>query len=56
MKKKTMTNTQYFLIGGILGALFFLAIYGGYVLDVTNENWLLTGKDLTQHYIGWKYY
>lgn len=56
MKKKKITNVWCFVIGGILGAIFFLAIYGFYVLDVTNENWLLTGKDLTQHYIGWKYY
>ncbi|MDD5995115.1 MAG: DUF6311 domain-containing protein [Clostridiales bacterium] len=46
----------YFLIGALIGAVLFVAIYGFGVLNVTNDAWLLTGKDLQQHYIGWKYY
>lgn len=46
----------YFLIGALIGAVLFVLIYGFGVLNVTNDAWLLTGKDLQQHYIGWKYY
>lgn len=46
----------YFLIGALIGAVLFVLIYGFSVLNVTNDAWLLTGKDLQQHYIGWKYY
>ncbi len=46
----------YFLIGAVLGLIFFVLIYGVGVLNFTNDDWLLTGKDLQQHYIGWKYF
>ena len=46
----------YFLIGALIGAVLFVLIYGFSVLNVTNDAWLMTGKDLQQHYIGWKYY
>lgn len=46
----------YFGIGALLGAIFFVGIYGFGVLNVTNDTWLLTGRDLQQHYIGWKYF
>lgn len=46
----------YFGIGALLGAVLFLAIYGVSVLDVTNDSWLVTGKDLQQHYVGWKFF
>lgn len=56
--KKFVKNPviEVFLAGALLGAVFFLGIYGFGVLDVTNDSWLLTGKDLQQHYIGWKYF
>lgn len=56
--KKLVKNPviQIFLMGALLGAVFFLGIYGFEVLDVTNDKWLLTGWDLQQHYIGWKYF
>lgn len=47
---------EIFLIGALLGAAFFLIIYGFDILDVTNDSWLLTGRDLQQHYIGWKFF
>ena len=49
-KKNRYSN---FWIGGLLGALTFVALYGFYILNVTYDGWLLTGKDLQQHYIGW---
>ena len=45
-----------FLLGGLAGMLVFIACYGVCILDVTNDAWLLTGEDITQHYIGWKFY
>ena len=47
---------ESFLLGMLLGAVFFVVIYGFDVLNVTNDSWLLTGKDLQQHYIGWKFF
>lgn len=47
---------QIFIIGAVLGAVFFVGIYGFGVLNVTNDSWLLTGWDLQQHYIGWKFF
>lgn len=47
---------QIFMIGAVLGAVFFIGIYGFDVLNVTNDSWLLTGWDLQQHYIGWKFF
>ena len=45
-----------FLLGGLAGMLVFIACYGVSILDVTNDAWLLSGEDITQHYIGWKFY
>lgn len=45
-----------FLVGALYGALLFLLVYGPRVLDVTYDDWLLTGGDLSQHYIGWLCY
>ncbi len=45
------------LIGGILtGFLFFLLLYGIQILNVTYDDWLLTGGDLSQHYLGWCFF
>lgn len=54
MKKNSLAS--YFIIGAVLGAVLFVGIYGFGVLNFTNDTWLLTGKDLQQHYIGWKFY
>lgn len=37
-------------------SFLFIAIYGVHILDVTYVEWLLSGGDLTQHYIGWKFF
>ncbi|NLG05410.1 MAG: hypothetical protein GX567_16535, partial [Clostridia bacterium] len=37
-------------------ACLFIMIYGIYVLDVTNTDWLMAGGDLSQHYLGWRFY
>lgn len=46
-----------FLLGGLLGFIVFMYLFGVECLDVTNDNWLLfEGGDLTQHYVGWLFY
>lgn len=56
-KKNADTRLRvYFLIGAVVGMLLFLVIYGYRILNVTYDEWLLTGKDLQQHYLGWKFF
>lgn len=45
-------------ICALLGAVVFVLIYGGYILNPCYTDWLLTSEDgdLTQHYLGWKFY
>ncbi|WP_252221719.1 MULTISPECIES: DUF6311 domain-containing protein [unclassified Clostridium] len=45
-----------FILGCLLGAITFISIYGVRVLNVTYDSWLMEGGDLTQHYIGWKFF
>lgn len=44
------------LVGGILGAIGFIILYGYIILNPTYTDWLLEGLDLSQHYLGWKFY
>lgn len=47
----------YFILGSIIGICCFLIIYGYKVIDVTYDNWILeSNSELTQHYLGWKYF
>jgi hypothetical protein len=48
-------NSSYFVFicGGILGSLFFLYIYGTATLDFTYTDFLMSGGDLSQNYLGW---
>jgi hypothetical protein len=47
-----------FICGALLGALFFLYIFGNTILDFTYTDWLmvdvLDGSDLPWHSLGWK--
>ncbi len=46
-----------FALGALLGGLLFVMLYGVRILDVTYDDWLLTGwYDLSQHYVGWTLY
>lgn len=46
-----------FAFGAVFGALVFISLYGINILNVTYDDWLLTGwYDLSQHYVGWKLY
>lgn len=58
MNNKTATNRniRLFLLGGLLGALAFVCIFGIAPLDVTNDIFCRGGfveKDIQQHYAGW---
>lgn len=45
------------LIGGILGAVIFIAIYGFYILNGSYTDWILNaGGDLAQSYYGWRFF
>ncbi len=46
-----------FVLGALFGGLVFIMLYGVRILNVTYDDWLLTGwYDLSQHYVGWKLY
>jgi len=53
-------NSSFFVFvcGGLLGALFFIYIFGTAILDFTYTDWLmfdfLGHADLSIHYFGWK--
>jgi len=45
------------VLGGLIGLIVFLAIYGLAPLNPTNDTFVLSGyleKDVAQHYAGWK--
>lgn len=45
-----------FLLGGLLGVIVFLMVYGTKVLNFSYDVFLLSGGDLPQHYLGWCFY
>ena len=45
-----------FLIGSMIGAAVFIYIYGTKILNPTYDDWLMSGEDLTQHYLGWVFF
>lgn len=49
---------QKFICGvsALLGGLIFIFIYGIAILNPFYTDWLITGGDLTQHYLGWEYF
>lgn len=50
------SKKNVFLSGCLIGAIIFILIYGVKVLNIEYDDWLLNGGDLTQHYMGWKYF
>lgn len=57
IKKFILTDKELWICA-LLGALTFVFIYGVYILNPAYTDWLLTSEDgdLTQHYLGWKFY
>ncbi len=48
--------TVFVFTGAISGTVIFLSIYGLRTLDVTNVGWLLSGNDISAHYLGWVFF
>lgn len=44
------------LIGASVGLVFFVIFYGVAMINPTHTAWLVSGGDLTQHYLGWEFY
>jgi hypothetical protein len=44
------------LLAGLFGALFYLAVAGPGPLDVTNTGWIFKQADITGAYMGWSFY
>ena len=44
------------LIAALMGGVTFLLIYGIKILNPLYTDWLLTGGDLSQHYLGWEFF
>ncbi len=55
--KDSITENQimYFFVI-LIAVIAFLLIYGYNILNPTYTDWLLSGGDLSQHYLGWKAY
>lgn len=54
--KNELEKQVYYVVAAILGAVFFILVYGVLVLNPTYDDWLLARGDLTQHYLGWCFY
>lgn len=56
-KNKNIDQKLFILITCLIGGGWFLFLYGIDVVDVTNDRWILgANSDITQHYLGWRYY
>jgi hypothetical protein len=54
-KNKFLNSSHFiFIFGGFLGSMFFIYIFGTAILDFSYTAWLMSGVDLSQHYLGWK--
>lgn len=51
-----MNRKEAFFIGGVAGGILFFLIYGWRVINPMYDDWLLSGSDLTQHYMGWIFF
>lgn len=56
LKRKNISMKMMFCGGIIFGIIVFLCIYGFRIVDVTYDEWLWNGEDLSQHYSGWLSY
>lgn len=56
--RKNKMGCLVFILGCLLGAVLFIAIYGIQVLDFSYTDWLTprSHSDLSQHYLGWVEY
>ncbi len=50
---KAVRQNRAVILSAALGGLLFLCIYGIHVLDPGYDDWLISGGDRAQHYLGW---
>ncbi len=52
--KKCNSKVKFNVMIGIVAAILFVVIFGVRVLNPIYDDWLYTGFDLSQHYLGWR--
>lgn len=53
---KKRKNVTIYILVAVLAAVVFCCIYGVNILNPGYTDWLVTGGDLSQHYLGWVAY
>lgn len=56
LRQYTSHPLSVFVLGSLMGIVFFLTFFGSEILDFTYVDWLLYGGDLSQHYFGWAFF
>ena len=54
--EKTVKKININIIAALLGGIAFVLIYGVKILNPLYTDWLLTGGDPSQHYLGWEFF
>ena len=54
--RKWICENMTLVMAGAIGAFVFILLYGVKVLNPCYTDWLMSGGDLSQHYLGWKMY
>ena len=54
--RKWLCENMTLVMAGAIGAFVFILLYGVKVLNPCYTDWLMSGGDLSQHYLGWKMY
>lgn len=54
--EKTVKKININIVTALLGGIAFALIYGIKILNPLYTDWLLTGGDPSQHYLGWEFF
>ena len=54
--EKTVKKININIVAALLGGIAFALIYGIKILNPLYTDWLLTGGDPSQHYLGWEFF
>jgi hypothetical protein len=54
LERRLANRLFLFMVCGCLGAIFFIQTFGTAILDGSYADWLMSGWDLSQHYLGWR--
>ena len=55
-REKTVKKININIVTALLGGIAFVLIYGVKILNPLYTDWLLTGGDPSQHYLGWEFF